>query len=159
MCALRIYIWIKSWNGINTWIFMSGGWDMYFHISLALLPLVMAIFLYLTCYHGCLCSSPAIHRNPDIGFCYTKNLGIYIFSCPDRVWDSSIPTPVTTDRQGGFTFWHTEWPQSLVTFETFDQSDEETWPDQKKAQRQRQIQTQRQWQRQIHLKNTVKEQP
>ena len=26
----------------------------------------------------------------------------------------------------------TEWPERLVTFETFDQSDEETWPDQKK---------------------------
>ena len=25
-----------------------------------------------------------------------------------------------------------EWPQRLVTFETFDQSDEGTWPDQKK---------------------------
>ena len=27
---------------------------------------------------------------------------------------------------------HTEWPKRLVTFETFDQSDEETWPDQQK---------------------------
>ena len=26
----------------------------------------------------------------------------------------------------------TEWPYRLVTFETLDQSDEETWPDQKK---------------------------
>ena len=26
----------------------------------------------------------------------------------------------------------TEWPETLVTFETFDQSDEETWPDQQK---------------------------
>ena len=26
----------------------------------------------------------------------------------------------------------TEWPQRLVTFETFDQSDEGTWPDQQK---------------------------
>ena len=25
-----------------------------------------------------------------------------------------------------------EWPKRLVTFETFDQSDKETWPDQKK---------------------------
>ena len=34
----------------------------------------------------------------------------HLFSCPDRVWDSSIPTPVTEYLQGGFTFWHTEWP-------------------------------------------------
>ena len=27
----------------------------------------------------------------------------------------------------------TEWPKRLVTFETFDQSDEETWPDQKRS--------------------------
>ena len=26
-----------------------------------------------------------------------------------------------------------EWPKRPVTFETFDQSDEETWPDQKKT--------------------------
>ena len=26
----------------------------------------------------------------------------------------------------------TEWPQRLVTFETFDKSDEETWPDPQK---------------------------
>ena len=26
----------------------------------------------------------------------------------------------------------TEWPERLVTFETFDQSDEGTWPDQQK---------------------------
>ena len=44
----------------------------------------------------------------------------------------------------------------LLTFETFDQSDEKTWPDQQKRQRRRQIQIQRQWQ--IHLKNTFKEQ-
>ena len=27
---------------------------------------------------------------------------------------------------------HKEWSQRLMTFETFDQSDEETWPDQQK---------------------------
>ena len=35
-----------------------------------------------------------------------------------------------------------------MTFETFDQNDEETWPDKK-----------RQWQRQIHLESTFKERP
>ena len=49
-----------------------------------------------------------------------------------RVWDSSLPTPVPHWVQGAFTFWHTEWPLSLVAFETFEQSDEETWPDQNK---------------------------
>ena len=49
------------------------------------------------------------------------------------VWDSSIPTPVTTEyRQGLLLFDIKEWRQRLVTFETFDQSDEETWPDPKK---------------------------
>ena len=55
------------------------------------------------------------------------------FSCPA---DSSIGDLVTD----WLTEWvrdllkntPTEWPQRLVTFETFDQSDEGTWPDQKK---------------------------
>ena len=48
-----------------------------------------------------------------------------------------------------------------MTFETFDQRDEETWPDQQNRQWQRQIQWQRQRQRQlpIHLENTLKERP
>ena len=33
--------------------------------------------------------------------------------------------------QSTFTFDITEWPRWVVTFVTFDQSDEETWPDQK----------------------------
>ena len=45
----------------------------------------------------------------------------------------------------------------LLTFETFDQVDEETWPDPKKRQWQWQIQIQRQWQRQIHLESNLKE--
>ena len=44
-----------------------------------------------------------------------------------------------------------------MKFETFDQSEEETWRDQQKKQWQRH--RQRQWQRQIHLENTFKEQP
>ena len=54
----------------------------------------------------------------------------------------------------------TEWPWRLVTFETFDQSDDETWPDknrQRQRQRQWQWQRQRQWQRQIHFESTFKE--
>ena len=53
------------------------------------------------------------------------------FSCPDESLRQLYTYPCHY-IQGPFTFWHTEWPQSLVTFETFDQSDEETWPDQKK---------------------------
>ena len=54
-----------------------------------------------------------------------------------------------------------EWSYRLMTFETFDQRDEETWPDQQNRQWQRQIQWQRQRQRQlpIHLENTLKERP
>ena len=44
-----------------------------------------------------------------------------------------------------------EGPQRLVTFETFDQSDEETWPDQNR-------QWQWQWQWQWYLENTLKDQ-
>jgi len=83
---------------------------------------------------------------------------ISLFSCPA---DSSIGDLVTH----WLTEWvrdlfkntTTEWPQRRVTFETFDQSDEETWPEQKKRQRQWQIQRQRQWQRQIYLESTFKE--
>ena len=53
---------------------------------------------------------------------------------------------------------HQRMIQTLVTFQTFDRSDEEIWPEQK-IQWQRQIQRQRQWQRQIHLENTIKERP
>ena len=76
-----------------------------------------------------------------------------------RVWESSIPTPVT------------EWVQTYKEVLLFDiQSDPSAfWPLRhlirvmrrldltKKTQWQRQIQRQRQWQRQIHLENTFKE--
>ena len=59
---------------------------------------------------------------------------VFVFSCTA---DSSIGDLVTDS----LTDWvrdllkntTTEWPQRLVTFETFDQSYEETWPDQKKT--------------------------
>ena len=44
----------------------------------------------------------------------------------------------------------------LLTFETFDQSDEKTWPDQQKDNGEDKYKRQRQWQ--IHLENTFKEQ-
>ena len=44
----------------------------------------------------------------------------------------------------------------LLTFETFDQSDEKTWPDQQKDNDEDKYKRQRQWQ--IHLENTFKEQ-
>ena len=49
------------------------------------------------------------------------------FSCPQQLnrWPCHWLTDWLT-----FTFDITEWPERLVTFETFDQSDEETWPDQ-----------------------------
>ena len=43
----------------------------------------------------------------------------------------------------------------LLTFETFDQSDEKTWPDQQKDNGEDKYKRQRQWQ--IHLENTFKE--
>ena len=49
-----------------------------------------------------------------------------ICSCPA---DSSIGDLVTHWVTHSDTFWKTQ-QQRLVTFETFDQSDEETWPDQ-----------------------------
>ena len=45
---------------------------------------------------------------------------------------------------------------TLLTFETFDQSDEKTWPDQQKDNDEDKYKRQRQWQ--IHLENTFKEQ-
>ena len=51
-----------------------------------------------------------------------------VFSCPEQLnrWPCHWVSEWVT-----FDFDITEWPQRLVTFETFDQSDEETWPDQK----------------------------
>ena len=52
-----------------------------------------------------------------------------------RVRDSSIPTPVThslTHYKEVLLFDIKEQPKRLVTFETYDQSDYETWPEQKK---------------------------
>ena len=77
-----------------------------------------------------------------------------ISSCPACGWDSSIPTPVTTDLQTYkdlLLFWH-----QRATPETCDHWDiwSEWWRDmtrQKQLQEPRQIQIQRQWQRQIHL--------
>ena len=43
----------------------------------------------------------------------------------------SLGWSVTTNNQSLHNT--TEWPQRLVTFETFDQNDEETWPDQKRS--------------------------
>ena len=43
---------------------------------------------------------------------------------------TSVPCSVTTNNHSLHNT--KDWPQRLVTFETFDQSDEETWPDQKK---------------------------
>ena len=58
---------------------------------------------------------------------------LLLFSCPA---DSSIGDLVTHSLTHSlsdlFKNTPTEWPQRLVTFETFDQSDEGTWPDQKK---------------------------
>ena len=57
------------------------------------------------------------------------------------------------------TFWeHVSKEQSLrlLTFETFDQGDEKTWPDQQKDNDEDKYKRQRQWQ--IHLENTFKEQ-
>ena len=54
-----------------------------------------------------------------------------IFSCPQQL--NRWPCHSLTDwviHSLTFTFEITERPQRLVTFETFDQSDEETWPDQ-----------------------------
>ena len=61
-----------------------------------------------------------------------------IFSCPEQLnmWpcplvpsrDSLGPSDQTNNQSLPNT---TEWSMRLVTFETFDQSDEETWPDKK----------------------------
>ena len=52
------------------------------------------------------------------------------FSCPA---DSSIGDLVTDSlSEPPFENTTPEWPQRLVTLETFDQGDEGTWPDQKK---------------------------
>ena len=73
----------------------------------------------------------------------------------DMTWTTKIQWQRQWQRHSESTF--KERFQRLVTFATFDQSDEETWPDQKERQLQWQIQRQRQWQRQIHLESTFKE--
>ena len=41
----------------------------------------------------------------------TNATSVLFLAVQTRVWDSSIPTPVTHYRHTrGFTFWHTEWP-------------------------------------------------
>ena len=57
-----------------------------------------------------------------------------IFSCPEQLNRRpclSLAWSVTTNNQSLHNT--TEWPQRLVTFETFVQSDEKTWHDQKKV--------------------------
>ena len=55
-----------------------------------------------------------------------------VFSCPEQLNRRpclSVCLSGTTNNQSLHNT--TEWPQRLVTFETFDQRDEKTWPDQK----------------------------
>ena len=52
---------------------------------------------------------------------------VHIFSCPQQL--NRWPCHWLTNWLSHFYFCDiTEWPKRLVTFETFDQSDEETWP-------------------------------
>ena len=74
-----------------------------------------------------------------------------------KSWQGQIQRQRQWQRQIHLENTFKERSSRLVTFETYDQSDYETWPDQQKGSWQRQIQRQRQWQRQIHLENTFKE--
>ena len=82
----------------------------------------------------------------------------FVFSCPDRVWDSSIPTPVTHSLPTR-TFYFLTYRVTLEPCDLWDIWSEwlwdMSWP--KEISWQRQIQRQRQWQTQIHLENTFKE--
>ena len=66
------------------------------------------------CVHMCLCQWPAST----------------IFSCPEQLNRTPCLSGTTNNQSLHNT---TEWPQRLVTFETFDQSNEKTWPDQKRS--------------------------
>ena len=60
-------------------------------------------------------------------FAQSAQLSIFaLFSCPEQLNRTHCPSGTT---KGTFTFDITDWPKRPVTFETFDQSDEETWPD------------------------------
>ena len=54
-----------------------------------------------------------------------------IFSCPEQLNWWPCPLLGLTELYNQSLHKPTEWPHTLVTFGTFDQSDEETWPDQK----------------------------
>ena len=63
---------------------------------------------------------------------------VFIFSCPEQLnrWPCPLVrwlVPLTPLTIRAFTTLQTEWTWRLVSFETFDQSDEETWPDQKRS--------------------------
>ena len=66
---------------------------------------------------------------------WTISIHCELFSCPEQLnrWPCHSVTHWLTDWLRVF-YWLTykEWPMRLLTFETFDQSDEETWPDQEK---------------------------
>ena len=56
----------------------------------------------------------------------------FFFSCPQQLNRTPCPSLAWSDQTNSQSLHNTtEWPQRLVTFETFDRSDEKTWPDQK----------------------------
>ena len=59
----------------------------------------------------------------------------HFFSCPDGSLRQLYTYPCTylTDYKDLLLFDIKERPQRLVTFKTYDQSDDETWPDQQKC--------------------------
>ena len=56
----------------------------------------------------------------------------YIFLAVQTVSETALYLPPVPDYKDLLLFYIEEWPERLVTFETYDQSDKETWPDQKK---------------------------
>ena len=59
---------------------------------------------------------------------------IEVFSCPEQLNRWPCPLVCLSDWTNNQSLHKpTEWSQTLLTFGTFDQSDEETWPDQKRS--------------------------
>ena len=66
---------------------------------------------------------------PKIWFLAVQNSSIGLIVCPLVALPVCLSDPTNNQSLHNIT----EWSQRLVTFETFDQSDEKTWPDQKSS--------------------------
>ena len=90
------------------------------------------VFFLSVLFRRCWGSTKSTQLPKKVFSCHSSLWNLLIkyfnFSCPQQL--KRWPCHWLTNWLSHFYFFDiTEWPKRLVTFETFDQSDEETWPD------------------------------